>query len=274
MSTRYLAKLFGTAAALGFGLCLASMASAATCVSGISQGSCSCSTTLSNATVNGDMTVPAGATCTTTKVTVTHDTTVGKGSTLDGKGGGNSFGHDLHAQNPKVINLSNSTVAHDLQSQGSGDIDLYPMNSIGHDLHIQQANSICTGGQDKVDHDEHVEGTTGFIMAGSKCDNDGFTKGENALCNTKIGHDLQLNNNIGAFGVGSFSAACSVGLSIGHDAQVNGNGIVTFDNNDIEHDLGCNGNTSVSTTSGNDVDHNENGQCASFTNVEGAGDTD
>lgn len=246
----------GVATALAVLFCTGASAMVPPCShTAVSQQSCSCNDATSNtpkpgSIVNGDLTVPNGDTCTLNNVAVTRNVSLGRNSSLNTCG-----------------NTSCGTkIMHDLDSNSSANIDLSD-TSVGHDLNVQKADTICLRNSSAVFHDVTIQGTTGTVPpGGSGCS----ALNQNSICDSQVGHDLNLLSNLGAFAIGTTGATACISpgtVDVGHDLHVSHNAAVSINNDDIDHDLNCDNNTPnpTNTQSANALGGKAHGQCASFT---------
>jgi hypothetical protein len=207
-------------------------------------GDTTCTMTISNGTINGNLVVPAGNSCTLANVTVTGNVQVGKGATL------------IVEPNPGQT----VTIGGNVQAARCQSVELLPLstgaNSVGGNVQIQN----CTGRSGY----NNVQGVGSVTISGN------FACGSNsASCTALFGSvrgNVQVNNNSG----GSNEGALVVRNNGGGNVQVNNNSgsiAAAVAGNTIGGNLQCAGNTPAppGVSDGgvpNTVAGNKQGQCA------------
>ena len=176
----------------------------------------------------GDVTVPPGQVCFIDKTnTITHDLTVLGGARL--RDDGAYIGHDLRANNPASINVSDfppssGTVGHDIHIQGTtgpGSLGSTGDNwicdtQVGHDVVVQKSAATAA---------RWVIGDNGEPFYGG--------------CGNSIAHDLVVKDNANRVDIGGNNptGGLTTVAGIGHDLNVAHNhGGTTNNNNTAAHD--------------------------------------
>lgn len=146
--------------------------------------------------------------------------------------------------------LPGSNVSHDVTVQQGGTLECQGA-TIGHDLSANKPAGIGIRSC-QIGHDVHINGVTG---------NGPGVGGDNYICSSSIGHDVQIQN--GAAGAGAFvigdppdCTGANPGNSIGHDLQVQNNAdAVDVSHNSVTHDMQVQNNTGGTTVSNNSSGH-------------------
>jgi hypothetical protein len=240
-----------------------------------------CSGSLSNTTVKGNVVVPAGATCTLTDVKVAGNVTTGTGATLDVNGG--KVGGNIQANGCNQVLLQNDasgtapSVGGNVQISmctgfsGYGTPHSQSVTHIGGNFQCYDNAQACLAENGKVGGSLQVYGNSpsqGTVIVGNTVGLSvqvyANTTGLGGLLveANMVGGDLAFNDNTECF--------CEIDSNkVGGNVQVNGNsvnGTIPFldvSANTIGGNLSCQSNTGI-TGSGNNVHGQEQGQCVGF----------
>jgi len=118
------------------------------------------STSYSDGTINGNLTVPSGQSYCLSNEKVTGDITVQKGGSLT-MINGSTGGHDVKGNNPASVTIDSSTVNHDVVFSGAtGSISVTNSNIV-HDLNLTGNKGSVTVSSDTIGHDLNVKSNTG-----------------------------------------------------------------------------------------------------------------
>jgi hypothetical protein len=244
-------RTYAALAAFGIGLAALPAAGADT----------TCTTTLSNGTINGNL--PNGSSCSLTNETVTGNVTVGTGASLTVHSA--TIDGNIGANHCAVVQLFNDLGP--VSVRGSVEIKFCTGSRVWENGY----NNITIGGNFTCSNNSSPFGSAGCsAMGGSvggnmQVNNNTGVEGASVGANTVMGN-MQVNANAGGAGGPGGLPCCEVtGNTVLGNVQVNNNtvGVSRVGGNKIGGNLACQGNASV-TNGGvpNTVAGNKRGQCA------------
>ena len=204
----------------------------------------------------GNCSVPAGTTLSSMTVApagnlivygaVMGDVNLQAGATLQLMGG--SVGGNVQLNSGGNIAAQGGTIKGNLQDQGAGSVKLDSTTSIGGNVQLQGATLISIAGS--IAGNLEISNTSGSSPS------------SNYVCGAHVTGNLQLQGSSAqtTFYLGG-GPQCAGGNMVGGNVQVQQNqGPVTVSDNTITHNLQCQQNTSISSSS-NIVAGNKQGQC-------------
>jgi hypothetical protein len=230
-SKSFAGKRFAAAALAAIGMGLATVPASA--------ADTTCTTTLSNGTINGNLVVPNNASCTLTNETVTGSVTVGTGASL--RVDGSTIGGNIRASHCNFVQLINT----------SGAVN------VGGNVAIE----FCTGKRNGYFRPDFSVSSPITISGNFTCSNNDTSRTDSIPCAAEfgsVGGNVQVNNNVVANVEVEFN-------TVQGNVQVNNNtpDFAFVEGNNIGGNLSCQGNAGVRDEGNpNTVAGHKLGQCA------------
>jgi hypothetical protein len=248
-------KHFVSAALAAFGIGLAALPAAG--------ADTTCTTTLSNGTINGNLVVPNGNNCSLTNETVTGNVTVGTGASLTVDAA--TIGGSIGANHCSFVQLFNDLGP--VSVRGSVVIESCFGSRIGANGYnnLTALHSFTISGNFTCSNNSAPFGAAGCIALGGsvggnlQANNNTGVEGADVGANTVMGN-VQVNANAGGDEVTGNTVMGNVQVNNNTDGAVGGS---VVGGNKIGGNLACQGNTRVINGGvPNTVAGNERGQCA------------